>query len=521
MIVETQIDLKKLSEHPDCELLLQIVLLQNCLATSHDLFLGVTRHHSHNDRMNRNQLQVFRYIGSVLHGFVKLVPTINEAKIVKTCVESDSDSKSAFSRISHRLAEQDTDKCLVAIKRIHDFVESEEKSFKPLLTELIKRGVASGLVRMNNLDQTIDFVFANELVNDDFRLNMLSSELASFDTTLEEIVALSSQLRIDIDTVIARALLPLFTDMKTADRTSRMAELDVIYTLEAERYWEIKYLLGSDITLIQEMVDGYEFLLQQGQKLNVTSLSAEQMVLMQFLSGERAELSAGVLSLFRGHSSDSLSCTRRALEFALFSLNLFEREGAALAWLEANKSIEHYKNYREHFNIMEMLHLHLYENIDEYDRPIVEGIIRRYETCCTQVHATLLSMSESIEIRRKDDNNVDLVFHHVDRNHGLLTIRKLIWLLDTHLGILNISAKLFAKIVEEFDYNGWTSVISALTATHGKVKESWKKKFFPDGLPEAKTPVWHDDKDPKRKRKKIKTKHGSSGESTRNMTGEE
>jgi hypothetical protein len=70
---------------------------------------------------------------------------------------------------------------------------------------------------------------------------------------------------------------------------------------------------------------------------------------MQFLVSCRYELQQAVLSMLRGHVTDSHLFTRRTIDFAAFAARLKQHPPFAEVWLKAETDDEHYGEYREKF----------------------------------------------------------------------------------------------------------------------------------------------------------------------------
>lgn len=236
-----------------------------------------------------------------------------------------------------------------------------------------------------------------------------------------------------------------------------------LVSAEAQRFEHNKLLIGDEsVQHLQLIEDAYSFIINgfAGSKVNEV-----QAVLLQFMAGSKMQLATGFLTLLRGQGADSDSYVRKAIEQLLFGVNLFERPLAAEKWLSSVRTTETFKEYRDEFNIMDMLHISTYEALNDFEQKIVECLIDRYEMCCLSVHATPLAQGKKLSTT-SPNGELGIWMHLVDGQDDKRLLSKFWFDADSHAQILMLYAELVERCFEHFKQDEWAGIIDRLVENH-------------------------------------------------------
>lgn len=150
---------------------------------------------------------------------------------------------------------------------------------------------------------------------------------------------------------------------------------------------EVSHLIGNLVGLYSGLQSHYE---------NSDTHTGEQAVFFQAVLTCKHLFVNGVLTLMRGHISESLGYLRKATEFTLFAANVLVKENAAQKWLLASQGTEQWDDYIASFKIHKMtdtrmIHREAYWNAIAEDLPRLNRVIDIYDYCSRRLHASVLA----------------------------------------------------------------------------------------------------------------------------------
>ncbi|MBA3855383.1 MAG: hypothetical protein C0507_00605 [Cyanobacteria bacterium PR.3.49] len=228
-------------------------------------------------------------------------------------------------------------------------------------------------------------------------------------------------------------------------------------------------LLGEEsLRHCQLIEDAFDFLFQTFEGLTADFV---QVVLLQFIAGSKLQVATGFLQLLRGQYSDSRSNVRKAIENALFAINLFERPESAEKWAMSSRSNQTWKKYLDDFKIMRMLKIDTYKTLSPTECSLVEFLIDRYELCCLNIHATILSNGERLSLKSPDGSRTGTWTYLVDFYDEVKTPSRFWFDANTYLHILLAYEMCIRRAIPNFDKTGWEKLFDELTQNHTRLLE--------------------------------------------------
>jgi hypothetical protein len=189
--------------------------------------------------------------------------------------------------------------------------------------------------------------------------------------------------------------------------------------------------LGDTATLAEDVSDAYESI---SQLLVETKYPPEHFrVLIILFFAAQWELERAMLDTFRAKLTDALQPTRRAIELAAFAAKIDRDPPLADVWLEASRDEVSYKGYRKKF-----------ANPFPKDDELLNNLGGRYDLCSKRFHGSLHSMETRAAIERRG-RSLAFQFRPFESDDDAEPAHTLLWILDTHLGILKVFVRVFSK----------------------------------------------------------------------------
>lgn len=281
--------------------------------------------------------------------------------------------------------------------------------------------------------------------------------------------------------------------------SSVVDEIDEIREAEEMNYQTAKKAVGESFSLVQDVLDLYGLL---GDIVkNLGSPPPEEMVASaHFLLASRYQLTLGSLSLLRCHLSDSFLFTRKAIEYSAFAARVKKCPHLARVWLEAGSTAKSYEKYRNKFGQKELF---------PKDDALLSILYARYDICSKLSHPSIYSLTRHAEIA-KTHEAITLLYQYFQVRDSDPTepIRTLLWVIDTHFGVIRIFERVFSSYIER-DPKRWEIKRNAVDAKVDVHKEKYKnilqndpdlfpanrvipvrRIFWPLFLPKVKKTIW-------------------------------
>lgn len=273
-----------------------------------------------------------------------------------------------------------------------------------------------------------------------------------------------------------------------------IADLDKLYLREQESYWSRRSLLKKNsqlhkslnvlYSLLPDMVSNYVPAVG-------TQAEPQRLAFIQFTVGCCMQFNGAINALLRGQITESLSESRRALEFCLFAFNTFEHDDAAQKWIDAGTG---WKDYRDAFKIIPMLDLMTYVTASTEEKGLLSTIISAYDRCCVPVHGTHFSITSKLIIRDTPEGPVP-EWDYIDNLDDSAVLQEFFWIVEMHLIICKVLAGLAERLVVDFSALGFSNFLtdaeilySAALTQEGlhSISESSKEFFYSEERPQAK-----------------------------------
>jgi len=243
-----------------------------------------------------------------------------------------------------------------------------------------------------------------------------------------------------------------------------MEEIDHVRLAEESNYNVARQRVGDSGSLIQDLIDLYSLL---GDLVRESGVSPddELVAASQFLLACRYQLTVGALTALRGHINDSFYFTRKAIELVAFAARVDKHPDLAMVWLQAGRSDISYQRYREKFKPGKLF---------PKDHEILGKLYNRYDHCSKLLHPSAYSLAGHINIEQSTDR-VDFKFDYFQLQDSDLSepIRTLLWIADTHFGILRIFQEILKRAIAH-DPTKWETRRNAVDARIGLAKARWK-----------------------------------------------
>jgi hypothetical protein len=184
------------------------------------------------------------------------------------------------------------------------------------------------------------------------------------------------------------------------------------------------------------------------------------------------QLEKGCLECLRGHLTDSFQATRRAIEAAAFGARIARHPHLARLWFEASKDNDTYDDYREKFAP---------KKIFPADDELLARLKARWDHASRVSHSSSYSVARRSSIHLEEDSlGFEFVVFEIDDEDRSEPARTLLFILDTHLGVLRVFESVFSDQLG-FRLRSWEVRKNALDAKLAAYKERWRDLILSSG----------------------------------------
>ena len=243
-----------------------------------------------------------------------------------------------------------------------------------------------------------------------------------------------------------------------------LEEIDQIRKSEEANYQEGKRILGESVSLVQDLLDLYNLIVDMIKEFKVEP-SDEIVAASHFLLGCRYQLTLGTLALLRGHLTDSFFFSRKAIELCAFAARVKKHPHLARIWLCVTRDDASYEKYRKKFSPGKLF---------PEDHALVGELSDRYDICSKLIHPSLYSFVGHIEPEQTETEfNIKFNYFQLKNDDPSEPIGTLLWVVDTHFRILRVFEEVFSDVIA-YDRKKWEirrNAVEGKIATH---KEKWK-----------------------------------------------
>lgn len=254
-----------------------------------------------------------------------------------------------------------------------------------------------------------------------------------------------------------------------------MEEMDVVRKGEEHNYVASRAVVNDSASLVEDLVGLYSSL---AGLIKDSKVAPDDEIIAggQFLLACRYQLVLGALTALRGHLNDSFYFSRKAIELCAFAARVKKHPHLAMVWLQAWHDASSYEKFREKFAPGK-----LYSE----DHEVLGELYKRYDHCSKMVHPSVYSFGGHIEVKQSE-TEFNLIFEYFqikdeDRSEP---IRTLLWIVDTHFGILRVFEQVLDKVIKH-DAAGWQTRRDSVDSKIAAHKAKWKPIILSSGQESA------------------------------------
>lgn len=243
-----------------------------------------------------------------------------------------------------------------------------------------------------------------------------------------------------------------------------MSELDVVRRGEQSNYETACSQMGDSLSLIEDLIGLYELMASMVQ---TSGLPPRDVIVApgQFLLMCRYNLTLGALTVVRGHINDSFYFCRKALEACAFAARIKRNPQLATDWVRAVEDDSAYEKFREKFSASKLF---------PQGHPLLTVLKGRYSLCCKMTHPSIISFGRHVDVQQVQSLlRVNFDYFQLQNDDPSEPIRTVLFIADTHLGILRIFEEVLAPVVNH-DRKKWEVNLNAVDAKIGLHKDKWK-----------------------------------------------
>jgi hypothetical protein len=243
-----------------------------------------------------------------------------------------------------------------------------------------------------------------------------------------------------------------------------VGELDSVRKGEENNYGVVCSHMGDSISLIEDLIGLYELMASMVETSGVPPRD-EVFAPCQFLLMDRYNLTLGALAAMRGHISDSFYFCRKAIEACAFAARIKRSPKLATDWMRAVADDSSYEKFREKFSVGKLF---------PQGHPLLAVLKGRYSLCCKMTHPSIISFGGHLDVQQGQSlSRVKFDYFQLDDRDPSEPIRTVLFIADTHLGILRIFEEILAPVVNH-DRKKWEINLNAVDAKIGAHKNKWK-----------------------------------------------
>jgi hypothetical protein len=241
--------------------------------------------------------------------------------------------------------------------------------------------------------------------------------------------------------------------------------IEILMKLEPQVVELARNHLGDSYFLHKSVSDFYQsFLLLVGAS-DLMLEKNQAIAFLNCLQACRYEYHLGLVSLLRGHLTDSASYLRKSIEFCAFSIEIFRSPSAAEIWLKIGNSKSSLKRYRKHFEILKVIRR--CENV-------APGLLERYEHLSQYlVHASYGGIAHRAELTDKDVHTF-AYFEVSESKESLAELTVAFFAtLTTHLRLIRAIQCALAHRDAAFDHQNFFELYSPVFRAVEAEQERW------------------------------------------------
>lgn len=243
-----------------------------------------------------------------------------------------------------------------------------------------------------------------------------------------------------------------------------MGELDSVRKGEETNYDVACSRIGDSISVIQELIDLYELMASMVETSGIPPRD-EVIAPGQFLLMNRYNLTLAALAAMRGHINDSFYFCRKAIEACSFAARIKRNPKLATDWVRAVEDDCSYEKFREKFSGGKLF---------PKGHSLLTVLKERYSLCCKMTHPSIISFGRHLDVQQgQTQYRLKFDYFQLTDSDPSEPIRTVLFIADTHLGILRVFEEILAPVVNH-ERKKWEIYLNAVDAKIGTHKNTWK-----------------------------------------------
>jgi hypothetical protein len=219
-------------------------------------------------------------------------------------------------------------------------------------------------------------------------------------------------------------------------------------------------MLGETLSLVDDLRGLYDWVAAELCKPGGAERCPDVVPGIPLLRASQYHLHSAVLSCLRCHVTDSCSASRMAIESAAVLAKMHRRPEVARLWMEAGVDDQAAREYRRATSGPELF--------PQGDAEL-EDLKRHYDLCAKQTHPGFASMVRRLRAPAPaGPSQIGLEFRWFDigpESKGE-PARAFLWIVDTHLKILDLYARVFKAALDETAWMLRRNVVEARHVVH-------------------------------------------------------
>lgn len=241
-------------------------------------------------------------------------------------------------------------------------------------------------------------------------------------------------------------------------------QTDVLLDAESQQITATRSTLDKTSDLIEDyhhLYHGLTRIVKLPGDETAPELKKAALLVLHLLMNCRYLFTMGILTLLRGHSSDSFLYLRRAVEACAFAARIRQHPHLAQVWLDAADSDKAYKAYHEKF-----------KKLFPQDDALLADLGERYDRCSKMMHNTLYSVAARFSYDNSSGaETIRLSFFDPISEDSLIC--RFYFALDSHSRILRVFTRILANEVKD-GVPEWELRFNSVQAKLDHHRELWK-----------------------------------------------
>jgi hypothetical protein len=269
-------------------------------------------------------------------------------------------------------------------------------------------------------------------------------------------------------------------NFKNAAVMSAVDVLDVVRTSDENNYRASRARIGDSAAIADDLAEGYQLLADIFCKSEI--LPTDDIALApMFLLASRYHMDFGLVTCLRGHLSDAMVHTRRAIDACGYAWRIKREPELAKHWLDNDGATVMPRSVREKFSV---------RGLFPEDDKTLSVLGERWRVCSRFAHPTLASFAQnSTKVQDGTEHRYLLRTCEVTDDNPAEPITRFLWIADTHLEILRAyGQKTFEPAILSAPFR-WSVKLNDIEGKLIAHKERWRDVILGQ-LHKQSTPVF-------------------------------